>query len=318
MKDPLRHRCLRLLPSLFLAVAVVAQDEEPGTKEGSGRQLTPAQIAEQLDKVKSSILPKVMSEKTAGNEALKKKWLADWRAIPSPHYLVFTNGPVTCSKYADTLEKLYAYVKKEMPFEDVDHLLTAFIFADQEEYFRFSVQISGFTPDGARATAGHANGSYYATYYESPTAPVVFHEATHQIVSACLKVPGVGSWFQEGVAVYFEKKTSGEKPGGAVKSDVKRGDYYPLGEFFDIPTLLADPKGNGHRNYEHAGALLDFMINTKVEPVAGKFSAFLAAARKGRGFGRGKDVSAGLIKDVYGITVPEFEAAWKKHLGLAK
>ena len=160
--------------------------------------------------------------------------------------------------------------------------------------------------------------SYYATYYESPTAPVVFHEATHQIVHACLGVTGVGSWFQEGVAVYFEKKTAGEKPAGAVKSDLKRGDCYKLAEFFEIQSLLSDPKGNGHRNYAHAGALLDFMINTKLEPVAGKFTKFLAAARKGRGFGRGGAYSAELVKDVYGLSVPEFESAWRKHLGLEK
>jgi hypothetical protein len=316
----------RLVLPLALATAVVAQDptEDPTTTTGrdrttaSGRQLTPDQIAEQLEQVKSSILPKVMSDKVAGSEPARKKWLAEWRAIPSPHYLVFSNGPVTCKKYAETLERLYAYVKKELPFQDVDHLLTAFIFADSEEYYRFAIQITGYSEQSARATAGHATAAYYATYYESPTAPAVFHEATHQIVSACLKVPGVGSWFQEGVAVYFEKKTSGDKLGGAMKSDVKRGDYYPLTEFFDIPVLLSDKKGNGHRNYEHAGALIDFMINTKVEPVAGRFGEFLAAARRGRGFGRGKDVSSELIKVVYGLTVPEFELAWKKHLGLAK
>src|SRR5262245_59824183 len=213
MPDP---RCLaRGMVALLLAALLAAQDEPEGDAPGPGRQLTAAQIAEQLDRVKASVLPKVMGDKVAKDDELKKKWLAEWRAIPSPHYLVFSNGPVTCKKYAETLERLYAYVKKELPFEDVDHLLTAFIFASKEEYYRFAVQITGYSEEGARATAGHANGAYYATYYESPTAPIVFHEATHQLVSACLKVPGVGSWFQEGVAVYFATKTSGEKPAGA-------------------------------------------------------------------------------------------------------
>ena len=316
MLDRLAMKCHGAALLLVLAAAIGAQDEQPDGAPVNGRELTPAQIQEQLDRVKAGILPKVMSEKVAGSEELKKKWLADWRAIPSPHYLVFSDGPVTCKKYAETLEKLYAAVKKELPFVDVDHLLTAFIFADPEEYYRFAVAITGYSPAGARATAGHATGAYYATYYESPSAPVVFHEATHQIVSACLKVPGVGSWFQEGVAVYFEKKTAGEKPAGVAKSDVKRGDYYPLDEFFDIPVLLSDPKGNGHRNYAHAGALLDFMMTTKLAPVAGRFPDFLAAARKGHGFGRGAQVSEELIKVTYGLTVPEFEALWHKHLGL--
>lgn len=41
---------------------------------------------------------------------------------------------------------------------------------------------------------------FYATYYSSPRDEVVFHEASHEIVGACLKVGGVGSWFQEGMA----------------------------------------------------------------------------------------------------------------------
>ena len=306
-----------LAPWLLIAV-LAAQDEAGALEPATGRQLTAAQVAEQLAKVKTGLLPRLMTEKTGRSDELRKKWLDAWRAIPSPHYLVFTNGPVTCKRYAETLERLYAFVKQELPFDDLDHLLTAFIFADPEEYYRFAVVVTGYSDQGARATAGHATGAYYATYYESPTAKVVFHEATHQIVMACLKVPGVGSWFQEGLAVYFEDKTAGEKPAGAVKSDVKRGDCYPLAEFFAIPVLLSDPKGNGHRNYQHAGALLDFMINTKVAPVAGRFGEFLAAARKGHGFGRGADVAAQLIKAVYGLTVPEFEDAWKKHLGLAK
>ena len=58
------------------------------------------------------------------------------------------------------------------------------------------------------------------------------------------------------------------------------------------------------------------MINTKLPPVAGRFGEFLAAARQGRGFGRGAEVSAKLVQEVYGLSVPEFEASWRKHLGL--
>src|SRR5262249_54784177 len=163
---------------------------------------------------------KVWPPKCATDEAHKKQYLDKWQAVVSEHYLLFTNGPTTsCQMYAVTLEKLYAFVKKELPFEDIDHLLTCYIFADADDYYRFCVAVSGYSEQGARQTAGHANALYYATYYESPRSPVVFHEATHQIVGACLKVPGVGSWFQEGVAVYFEKKTAGEKPAGSVKSD---------------------------------------------------------------------------------------------------
>jgi hypothetical protein len=106
-----------------------------------------------------------------------------------------------------------------------------------------------------------------------------------------------------------------EKPSGDAKSDLRRGNAYPLDHFFGIETLLSDPRGNGHRNYEHAGALIDFMINTKLEPVAGRFEAFLGAARKGRGFRRGKDATEQLLRDVYGLSIEQFQALWYRHLG---
>ena len=305
---------------LLTAVAVgqgAGEGETAGVQTPPSRDLTKEQVAERLEGVKRELVPKVWSPKVGESELEQRKYLAGWQAVTSDHYILFTNGPTaSCKKYASTLEQLYKYVQKELPFADIDHKLTCYIFAAPEEYYRFCGAVAGWSETQARATAGHANSTYYACYYESPRAPVVFHEATHQIVGACLKVPGVGSWFQEGLAVYFEKKTSGEKPAGTIKNDLKRGDHYPLEEFFGIASLLSDPKGNGHRNYDHAGALIDFLINTRLKPVAGKFPAFLAAARQGRGFGRGADTSKKLVKEVNGLEPAELEALWRKHVGL--
>lgn len=276
---------------------------------------TPEQLEQKLSLVKASLLPKVWHPKCDEDESYRRKYLEKWQAVTSEHYIVFTNGPTaTCKKYAVTLEDLYTAIKKELPFEDPDHLLVAYIFADPEDYYRYTERISGYSAEGARRTAGHATSMFYATYYSGPRDAVVFHEATHEIVGACLKVNGVGSWFQEGIAVYFEKVMTNEKVDGDSRSDIKRGNWYPIAEFVAIPTLLSDPKGNGHRNYEHAGALLNFMINTKLPPVAGKFGDFLAAARKGYGFERGAGISTRLIKTAYGLSVAEFESLWLQHL----
>ncbi|MFO1077130.1 MAG: DUF1570 domain-containing protein [Planctomycetota bacterium] len=301
--------------TLLSLAPLAAQEEEP--EDHSSRDLTAEQVEQRLDQVKRDLLPKVWTEKEAKDPVRAKKYLATWHAVTSEHYILFTNGPTaSCKKYAVTLEEQYERVKKELPFEDVDHLLVCYIFKMPEEYYRFCGVATGWSEEQARATAGHATSAYYACYYESPHSAVVFHEATHQIVGACLKVPGVGSWFQEGLAVYFEKKAVGEKPAGVVKSDIKSGNYYALRDFFAIDTLLSDPQGNGHRNYAHAGALLDFLINTDEKPVAGKFGDFLAAARRGRGFAYGGKASEKLIKEVYGLSADELEDVWKKHLGL--
>lgn len=307
---------LRTLSLAFLlTVPVVGQDGE--TAVPASRDLTPEQISQHLEQFKKDILPKVLSPKDAEDPRRQKAYLATWQAITSEHYILFTNGPTTsCKKYAVTLEEQYARVKKELPFDDIDHLLVCYIFKTPEEYYRFTTFATGWTQEQAEVTAGHATSAYYACYYQSPRAATVFHEATHEIVGACLKAPGVGSWFQEGLAVYFEKKAVGEKPAGTVRSDLKTGSYYPLDEFFALESLLGDPKGNGHRNYAHAGALLDFLINTKLEPVAGKFGDLLAASRKGHGFARGGPASVKLIKDVYGLSPLELEELWKKHNGL--
>jgi len=301
----------------FLLLCLAARAQKPQEEPKTSRTPTPTQIAERLEQVKRDLLPKCWAPKIGENQLEQKKYLAKWQVITSPHYILFTNGPTaTCKKYSTTLEELYSYVQKELPFADIDHLLTCYIFDSREEYYRFCGAVAGWSEAQARGTAGHATSVYYACYYESPRAAVVFHEATHQIVGACLKVTGVGSWFQEGLAVYFEKKIAGENPAATIKGEIKRGDYYPLAEFFAIESLLSDPKGHGHRNYEQAGALLDFMINTKLPPVAGKFTDFLSAARKGRGFGRGAEISAKLVKDVYGLSVEQFEALWKQHVGV--
>ncbi|MGE3171507.1 MAG: hypothetical protein AB7O97_02700 [Planctomycetota bacterium] len=300
------------------AAAPTSEEEPaPAPAEPAGRSLTEEQQEQWLEQVRTDLLPKVWPERCADDEGYRRKYLRKWQAVVSDHYIVFTNGPTaTCRKYAVTLESLFAKIRETLPFPEPERLLVAYIFADREDYYRYCVAISGYSPEGARRTAGHANSRYYATYYESPRAPVVYHEATHEIVGACLRVTGVGSWFQEGMAVYFEKvMTNGRLQGGA-RNDVRRGDSYPLREFFAIPSLLADPNGHGSRNYEHAGALVEFMMDTKLEPVAGRFGAFLEAARKGRGFGRGLAVSERLIREVYGLSIDEFEALWRRHLGV--
>src|SRR3990172_1423605 len=154
------------IPFLLLCLAAVAQEfpqEEPQTS----RTPTPAQVAERLEQVKRDLLPKCWSSKIGENEQEKKKYLAKWQAVTSAHYILFTNGPTaSCKKYASTLEELYTYVQKEIPFEDVNHLLLCYIFATPEEYYRFCGVAAGWSEDQARATAGHATSAYYACYYE--------------------------------------------------------------------------------------------------------------------------------------------------------
>lgn len=315
---------LLTLIALVLAQNLRAQDPESPTEDlpqfpALVRKPSAKDLSTALDAVKANILPRIWDPKLAKDATARKQYLDKWQVVTSDHYAVFTNGPTaSCKKYSVTLEDLYGVIKKDLPFEDVDHLLVAYIFADREDYYRFAERVTGYSTAMAKTTAGHAKAAYYATYYSAPRDAVVFHEAAHQIVAACLKVPGVGSWFQEGIAVYFENKMVNVKPDADAKSEIRRGEWYPLDQFFAIQSLLGDPAGHGTRNYDHAGSLVNFMINTKLPPVAGKFEAFLAEARKGYGFARGKEVSERLIKATYGLTVSEFESLWLEHLKVGK
>jgi len=310
------------LRTLLLLVAVLPHaraqtTEAPPTATKPGpKPLTKAELEQRMKGMREGLIEKLVPEKVKkGDPQKRKKWLDAFFAIQSQHYLLFTNSPPSSGdNFAKSLERLYAFVKKAFPFEDTDHLLECFVFADPEEYYDFCVKVTGWSPEAARATAGHASGAYYATYYQSPSSDVVMHEATHQIVHACLHITGVGSWFQEGMAVYVENKIGNVSPSSSMRSRMKNKQVYPLEQFVAIPTLLSDGD-KGHENYEQAGALIDFLVNTKLEKLAGKFPEFLRAAR-GAGFGRDRDIAVKLFQTVYGMTLAEVDAAWRKHHGL--
>ena len=268
------------------------------------------ELADRLEQFKQDIASQVVSERIRKRGAKRvAKWMKGFHIIQSKHYLVFTNGPkTTVKRFSKSLEQLYDYVKKAWPFEDIDTHLNAYIFKMDTEYFEFCVKIAGWSLASAKATAGHASAKYYATYYQSPKSNVVMHEATHQIVNACIKVDGVGSWFQEGLAVYIEKKILGSKVSGNMRADLRNGNFYSMRDFVAIETLLSDPKGHGSRNYAHAGAIIEFMMESKDERMKGKFPAFLDAARKQ--YGRGAKYSEDLIRKVYGMSLEEFQQAF--------
>ena len=321
----MRHLILSaLLPCLSISAPSQARDTS-ATKAKTGRALTEEQVQERLGEVRAGILMEVMPERTRTRELQRRRWLNRFHVIKTDHYLLFTNSSRTMAgKFAKSLEEIHAHVRKQFPFEDIDELLTCYVFNRSDEYYDFSVARTSWTREQAEATGGHSSAAmtprgletYYATYYQAPTAAAVRHEATHQIVSACLKLPGIGSWFQEGMAVYIEKSMGNERPSATMRSDLRSGNSYPLEEFFALRSLLSDPKGYGRRNYDHAGALIDFLVNTKLEPVAGRFPEFLKAARKARG--RSRTVSERLVREVYDLSALELEELWRRHHGIRR
>ena len=237
-----------------------------------------------------------------------KRYLRGYRVILSDHFVIFTNGPRTTLRFRDTLEKLYDFVKKYYPYADESRPLKCYIFKSHDEYFAYSEKIRGFR--GARATAGHATAEYYATFYQSPTADVVIHEATHLIVNAVCRVNGGGSWFQEGTAVFMERHFAGLDPSAGQRSHIRYGRYYPLRQLAALPVLAADGR-NAARNYAQAGSLMDFMVRG---PHREKFKDYMDYLRK-HPMTHGAAGAEKSIREVYGMSLEEFDAAWMEHVG---
>lgn len=71
-----------------------------------------------------------------------------------------------------------------------------------------------------------------------------------------------------------------------MRTAFRNGGFYELEDFVKIRSLLSDPKGHGRRNYEHAGALIDFMINSKLPELHGKFPASSKLCARAAAVGR--------------------------------
>jgi hypothetical protein len=286
-------------------LSVVAQGQantdSPPTKKRSRISKEEARrlLEEEKEKAFSQIVPRSLKP---------KRYLRGYRVIVSDHFIIFTNGPRTTLRFKTTLEKLFKFIKKYYPYADETKQLKCYIFKSKEEYFDYSEKIREFR--GARASAGHATSEYYATFYQAPAAAVVIHEATHLIVGAVCKVRGGGSWFQEGTAVFMENLFLGQDPSVGQRSKVRYGRFYPLREFAAIRTLAADGK-NASRNYAQAGSLMDFMVRG---PLKEKFKDYMEYLRKNP-FTFGAKGAEKSIRDVYGMSLEEFDEAWMRYVG---
>lgn len=109
--------------------SLAAQDDTDGDDVALvvTKKATAEEIEKHLKHVKASLLPKVWPPKCDRDVIERRKYLKEWQAVTSEHYIVFTDGPTaSCKKYAVTLEDLYRTIKKDLPFEDIDRLLVAY------------------------------------------------------------------------------------------------------------------------------------------------------------------------------------------------
>jgi hypothetical protein len=256
---------------------------------------------------------------------VKERWAKDApdklkdklaQSVRTKHYIIFTDSGSkgTCAKFGEQMDANYEAIKKVFPFEDLPgrKLLPLFLFLNDDGYFTFFAKQFNTSEEEARKSKGVASGDWYATYFEAKSDPVHIHEGTHQIFKNRLRLPGGGSWFQEGVAEYMSSEKNDRN---VAASAVKKGRHTALIDFVKIRSLLfsaeEDKKGGdeaaGH--YDLAALLIEFLHDSKFGK--DKFQEFvhtvgLAAPNSPAAIERA-------VKAVYGTDLAGLEKQWVEY-----
>jgi len=222
----------------------------------------------------------------------------------SDHYIVFTNSSAG-KRYLKTMEDIYDKFKKTYPFEDLEDasLMPVFLFKTNDQYYRFYAKIANNSISRAKMSGGHSWKDYYATYYQAPKDPVHYHEGAHQLVKQRLRTSGGGSWFQEGLAVYFEGVVfKSEDPSIGMKTEVRTGRYIRLREMVALRSLLhsRDTESTASHRYRQAGAIMKFLVEG---PDKERFPQLVEAVRSG-------DSWEEIFRNVYGRSIDEMDLAF--------
>jgi hypothetical protein len=190
--------------------------------------------------------------------------------VRTQHYIIFTDSgsKTTCEKFGEQMEKNYEAIRKVFPFDEIPgrKLMPLFLFLNEDGYYEFFAKNTGMSEEEARKSKGVAHGDWYATYFEAKNDPVHIHEGTHQIFSNRLRLPGGGSWFQEGVAEYM---SSSKNDRNVAANMVKKGKNVPLVDFVKIRSLLFSPKDDkkggdeAASHYDLASLLIEFLHESK-------------------------------------------------------
>lgn len=247
----------------------------------------------------------------------------DIEVVRSKHYIIFStaNG---ADRMVKQMEEIYKAFEKTFPFEEPDgaHLLPVYLLKDHGQYTEWSMRSTGWDREAAARSAGHAWGDYFATYFTGAADATMYHEAGHQLVGNRLMLHGGGSWFQEGMAVYFEDKWMKSKRLSSVASGMIKSDRYTkFRELFDVKSLLHSD-GNSTRGsiagqrYTQSGTIIHFLAEGKLKKHFGKMLDELRNYRRTQAKGDTvveEHMWDTIFRKAYGLNIDEVEDLWKEH-----
>jgi hypothetical protein len=133
----------------------------------------------------------------------------------------------------------------------------------------------------------------------------IIHEMTHVFLGLFRTEGKVKTWLQEGFAQYFEFQHKPEQSRLAdskriAKALVARGRSTPLARLWDSYFPPTD-----RLSYAQAWSLIDFMASSK--SARKKTGRFIVKLKEGKS----QDQA---LKEAFGVTLAQFEAAWKSYV----
>jgi hypothetical protein len=238
--------------------------------------------------------------------------------VKSKHYLVLTDSGAG-KKFGKILDKdIY---KGFFKFYDLDlpkahRPLFVYLFNTREAYIDFLMRQLGMSKDQASKTGGIAYRDYYVTSYTSPRDPTHFHECAHQIMSNLLGLSGGGSWFQEGVATYYEDEVKHFNREAETNMLITTKQSVPLRDLFAAQSMLfsagENVKGGGGAGgmYGEAASVILLIMEG---PHKKRFHDFL--------FAMGKVPRSNLkeiervLQEVCGTSIDGLDEEWREYFG---
>jgi hypothetical protein len=238
------------------------------------------------------------------------------KVFRSKHYIVFSDSAAG-KKFAQILDKdVYGGFKKFFPFEEKkdQRLMAIYLFKTKDAYWEFYARAFETTLEQAKKSAGVSFQDFYTTYYASPRDPTHFHEGAHQIMKNILHLSGGGSWYQEGVAVYYEDKIRKTNRYSITRNAIRVGEALPLRELFGLKSMLYSGKknlkgyGGSRGRYGQAGSVMLFL---REGPLKKKFKDFFF--KMGKVHRGDVDEMEKVIQEVYGLTLEELDKKWRTY-----
>ncbi|MCB9897921.1 MAG: hypothetical protein H6825_07955 [Planctomycetes bacterium] len=240
-----------------------------------------------------------------------------WKKVEvtkSKRYLVLTDGSAG-RKFGKILDDdVFDGFRKLMDFEapPMRRRLPVYLFNTRDGYVEFLQRVLGMSKEQAEKTGGLAYTDYYVTSYSSPHDPTHFHECAHQIMSNVLGLTGGGSWYQEGVAEYYEDKVKKFNRASETRMAIRTGQAAPLRELLGSASMLfeagEDKRGGGGASgrYGQAASIILFL---KEGPKKKSFDEFLQ--QMGRVPRGDVDAIEAVFRSIYGWSIEDLEAEWK-------